>query len=421
MKDLHEDPDRLRMPQRRSAAGRQEADWHQTSWHQIDWHQALDEVADRLVQIRQQHGPDSIAFYLGNPITHGWGPIILVPMLLAALGTRQRYSAASVDQQPQHLTSLLLYGSPLLLPVPDIDRTELLMVFGGNPMVSNGSIMTAPNIRRRLQDLRARGGRLVVVDPRRTITAEHADRHVFIRPGTDVYLLAAMANVIWSEGLARPEPSYVHGMAEVLTALAPCTPEAASLVTGVDADTIRSLARELATATRAAVYARLGVCQSQYGTTAVWLVHLLNIMTGRLDAPGGWMLARPAFDLPVIGARTTDLIGYDRWRSRLHQIPEVAAEFPTVTLADEILTPGPGQIRALVMIAGNPVLSVPDGRHLDQALADLEYCVSIDYYRNESNRHADVILPPTTVLEREEFDLVFPAVSVRNQVRWGPA
>jgi len=411
LKDLHEDPDRLVMPQRRSAQG----------WQEADWERALDEVADRLLQVRQEHGADSIAFYLGNPITHGWAPIILVPMLLAALGTRQRYSAASVDQQPQHLMSLLLYGSPLLLPVPDIDRTDLLMVFGGNPMVSNGSIMTAPDIRRRLQDLRSRGGRLVVVDPRRTATAERADQHVFIRPGTDVYLLAAMANVIWAEGLAQPAPSYVVGMDTVMPLLASCTPQAASAVTGIDAEVICDLARQLARAERAAVYARLGICQTSFGTTAIWLVHLLNIITGRLDAPGGWMLARPAFDLPVIGARTTDLIGYDRWRSRLDQIPEVAAEFPTVTLADEILTPGDGQIRALVMIAGNPVLSVPDGRLLDTALADLDFCVSIDYYRNESNRHADMILPPTAVFEREEFDLVFPAVSVRNQVRWGPA
>lgn len=424
LQDLHVDPDRLRVPVHRAArlpGTGSPGTAPQADWHQIDWESAIDEVAERLVQIRQQHGPDSIAFYLGNPITHGWGPIILVPMLLSALGTRQRYSAASVDQQPQHLMSLLLYGSPLLLPVPDVDRTDLLLVLGGNPLVSNGSIMTAPNIRRRLQQLRARGGRLIVVDPRRTATAEQADQHVHIRPGTDVYLLAAMANVIWSEGLAKPAPPYVRGMDVVMGALAPCSPEAASPVTGIEPEAIRDLARQLASAERAAVYARLGVCQSVYGTTAIWLVHLLNIMTGRLDAPGGWMLSRPAFDLPVIGARTTDLIGYDRWRSRLHQVPEVAAEFPSVTLADEILTDGPGRIRALVMIAGNPVLSVPDGRHMDAALADLEFCASIDYYRNESNRHADVILPPTAVFERVEFDLVFPAVSVRNQVRWGPA
>lgn len=411
LKDLHEDPDRLRTPVRRTADG----------WEPIGWEQALDLVAERLLQVRAQHGDQSVAFYLGNPITHGWAPIVLVPMLLKALGTRQRYSAASVDQQPQHLLSLLLFGSPLLLPIPDIDRTDLLIVIGGNPVVSNGSIMTAPNIKRRLQQLRERGGRLIVVDPRRTESARLADQHLFIRPGTDAYLLAAMASVIWSEGLARPTPDYVDGLAAVEALVASCTPEAAGPITGIEPEAIRALAREFATAPTAALYARLGVCQTAYGTTAYWLVHVLNIITGRLDAPGGWMLARPAFDLPVIGARTTDLIGYDRWRSRLHGIPEVAAEFPTVTLADEIRTPGTGQIRALVMVAGNPVLSVPDGRHMDQALADLDFCVSIDYYRNESNRHADVILPPVAVLERDEFDLVFPAVSVRNQVRWGPA
>ena len=416
LKDLHEDPDRLRTPVRRTmAAGGQQA------WEGLGWDEALDEVADRLIQIRGAHGPQSIAFYLGNPITHGWASIVLIPMLLSVLGTRQRYSAASVDQQPQHLLSLLLFGSPLLLPVPDIDRTDMLLILGGNPVVSNGSIMTAPNIRQRLRDLRARGGHVTVVDPRRTPTAQLADQHIAIRPGTDAYLLAAMANVIWSEGLDVPAPAYVDGLQAVAASLRPFTPEVVSPITGIPPEVIVDLARRFAAAPRAAAYARLGICQTVFGTTAYWLVHVLNIMTGRLDSVGGWMLARPAFDLPFIGARTTDLIGYDRWRSRLHQIPEVAAEFPSVTLADEILTPGDGQIRALVMIAGNPVLTVPDGRHLDTALADLDYCVSIDFYRNESNRHADVILPPTAVLERDEFDLVFPAVSVRNQVRWGPA
>jgi len=410
--DLHNDPDRLRYPVRRTEAG----------WERMEWEDAFDLVADRLLDTRARHGGDSVAFYLGNPITHGWGPIILIPMLLKALGTRQRYSAASVDQQPQHLLSYLLFGSPLLLPVPDIDRTDFLLIVGGNPLVSNGSIMTAPNVKRRIEGVRDRGGRVVVVDPRRTETARIADDHHFIRPGTDIYLLAAMAHVLFAEGLVRPGRSrdYVDGIAAIEAMVAPFTPEVASEVTGIDADQIRALARELAGARRGAVYARLGVCQTIYGTSAYWLVHVLNILTGRLDEVGGWMLAEPAFDLPVIGAKTTDLIGYDRWRSRVRGIPEVAAEFPTVTLADEILTPGPGQVRAMVLVAGNPVLTVPDGRRIDTALADLDFLVSIDYYVNESNRHADVILPPTAALEREEFDVVFPAVSVRNHVRWGP-
>lgn len=409
--DLHNDPDRLRQPIRRTPDG----------WEQIGWDDALDHVADRLLAVRRAHGGEAIGFYLGNPITHGWGPIVLIPMLLKAIGTRQRYSAASVDQQPQHLLSLLLFGSPLLLPVPDIDRAEHLLVIGGNPLVSNGSIMTAPNMSARLRELRRRGGRLVVIDPRRTQTAEAADEHVFIRPGSDVYLLAAMVHVMFAEGLVNPGRAigYVDGIESIEALVAPFAPEAVSERTGVDPDVIRHLVREFAAAPRGAIYARLGVCQSIYGTTAYWLVHVLNILAGRLDEPGGWMLAKPAFDLPVIGARTTDLIGYDRWRSRVLGIPEVAAEFPTVTLADEILTPGPGRIRAMVLVAGNPVLSVPDGNRMDRALEDLDFSVSIDFYLNESNRHADIILPPTAPLEREEFDLVFPAVSVRNQVRWG--
>ena len=412
MQDLHNDPDRLHHPIRRT----------ETGWEEIDWQDALDEVATSLIDTKRTHGGDGIGFYLGNPITHGWGPILLIPQLLSALGTRNRYSAASVDQQPQHLLSYLLFGSPLLLPVPDIDRTDFLMVVGGNPLVSNGSIMTAPNIKKRLVGIRQRGGRIVVIDPRRTQTADIADQHVFIRPGTDIYLLAAMVHVLFDEGLVRPgrAANFVDGIDSIEAMVAPFTPEAVTNVTGVEAATIRQLAREFAAASRAAIYARLGVCQTEFGTSAYWLIHVLNVLTGRLDEIGGWMFAQPAFDLPKIGAKTTDLIGYDRWRSRVRGIPEVAAEFPSVTLADEILTPGEGQIRAMVLVAGNPVLTVPDGRRMDEALADLDFCVSVDYYINESNRHANIILPPTAVLEREEFDVVFPAVSVRNHVRWGP-
>lgn len=411
LQDLTHDPDRLRRPVRRVG----------DAWVEMSWDEAFDHVAQRLLDIRGRLGGDAIGFYLGNPITHGWAPIIYIPQLLAAIGTRNRYSAASVDQQPQHLLSHLLFGSPLLLPVPDVDRADFLLVVGGNPLVSNGSIMTAPNIKRRLERLKQRGGRLVVVDPRRTETADIADEHVFVRPGTDVFLLAAMAHVIVAEGLARPgrAESYVDGIDAVADMVRQVTAEDAEARTGVPAETIRRLARECASARRGAVYARLGVCQTEFGTTAYWLVHVLNVLTGRLDEVGGWMLAEPAFDLPRIGALTTDLPGYDRWRSRVRGIPEVAAEFPSSTLADEILTPGEGQIRAMVLVAGNPVLTVPQGRHVDEALASLEFCVAIDYYVNESTRHADVILPPITALEREEFDLVFPAVSVRNHVRWG--
>ncbi len=414
LQDLQTDPDRLRRPVRRAADG---------SWQEMDWDEALDLVADRLTAIRDRDGGDAIALYLGNPITHGWAPVTFIPMLIDALGTRGRYSAASVDQQPQHLLAYLLFGSPLLLPVPDLDRTDHLLVVGGNPVVSNGSIMTAPDMKGRLAALRKRGGRVVVVDPRRTETADVADEHVAVVPGTDVWLLAAMVQVITSEGLARPgrATDFVDGINAVAAAVAEMTPERVAPVTGVPAETIRRLARELAAARRGAVYGRLGVTQSVYGTPAYWLIHCLNVLTGRLDEIGGVMFSSPAFDLPTIGARTTDLIGYDRWRSRVRGIPEFAAEFPVATLADEILTPGPGQVRAIVLYAGNPVLSAPDGSRLERALESLEFVVAVDYYLTESTRHADVILPPTSPLERDEFDVVFPAVSVRNWVRWNPA
>ena len=412
LQDVQSDPDRLRHPLRKREDG---------SFEQIGWDEALDLVADRLCEIRDRDGGDAVALYLGNPITHGWAPITFIPLLIDALGTHQRYSAASVDQQPQHLLSYLLFGSPLLLPVPDVDRTDLLLVLGGNPLVSNGSIMTAPDMRGRLAALRKRGGRLVVVDPRRSETADVADEHVFVRPGTDVWLLAAMLQVIDEEGLVASVARYVDGLPAVLAAVASVTPERASTVTGIPADDIRRLARELARARRAAVYGRVGITQSLFGTPAYWLIHCLNVATGRLDAIGGVMFSTPAFDLPKIGATTTDLIGYDRWRSRVRGIPEFAAEFPVATLADEILEPGVGQVRALVLYAGNPVLSAPDGRRMEQAIESLEFCVAVDHYLTESTRHADVILPPTAALERDEFDVVFPAVSVRNWVRWNPA
>ena len=341
LQDLQSDPDRLRTPVRRTSGG---------GWEPMSWDDALDRVADALCRIRDVHGGDAVGLYLGNPITHGWAPVTFVPMLLQALGTRNRYSAASVDQQPQHLLAYLLFGSPLLLPVPDLDRTDLLLVVGGNPLVSNGSIMTAPDMRRRLEALRARGGRVVVIDPRRTETADAADEHVFVRPGTDVWLLAAMLHVIVDEGLVSlgRAAAYVDGAAQVQQAVAPFTPERVASVTGVDAPVIRRLARELAGARRAAVYGRLGVTQSVHGTTAYWLVHCLNVLTGRLDVEGGVMLSTPAFDLPVMGERLTDLIGYDRWRSRVHGIPEFAAEFPVATLADEMTVPGEGRIRAIM-------------------------------------------------------------------------
>ncbi len=414
LQDLQTDPDRLQTPVRRRDDG---------TFEPIGWDEALDLVADGLTRIRDRDGGEAISFYLGNPITHGWAPVTLVPLLMDALDVKARYSAASVDQQPQHLLSYLLFGSPLLLPVPDVDRTDLLLVVGGNPVVSNGSIMTAPDMRRRISDLQGRGGRLVVVDPRRSETADVADEHIAIRPGTDVWLLAAMLTTLQKEGLVRPgrAAGWVDGLQQVLDAVRPVTAERAAAVTGIPAETIRRLAVELGTARRAAVYGRLGVTQSVFGTPAYWLVHALNIATGRLDEVGGVMFSTPAFDLPVIGARTTDLIGYDRWRSRVRGIPEFSAELPVATLADEILTPGTGQLRALVLYAGNPVLSAPDGSRLEQALQDLDLCVAVDYYVTESTRHAHVILPPTSPLERDEFDVVFPAVSVRNWVRWSPA
>ena len=414
LQDLQEDPDRLTRPLIKQPDG---------SFAECSWDEALDLVADRLAEIARRDGGDAVAMYLGNPITHSWATVSLIPGLLSALGTRNRFSANTVDQQPQHLLAYLLFGNPLLLPVPDIDRTQFFLCVGGNPAVSNGSIMTAPDMRRRLAAVRERGGRVVVLDPRRSETARLADEYLPVRPGADVFLLGALVHTLFDEGLARPGrvAAFTDGVDEVRRAVAGLAPEAVADRCGVPAGVIRRLAREFAAAPSAVAYGRVGVTQSVYGTTAYWFLHCLNLLTGNLDQAGGAMFARPAFDLPALSVKATDLVGYDRWRSRVSGHPEFAAELPSALLAEEILTPGPGRIRGLVLYAGNPVLSVPDGRAVERALGDLEFCASVDFYLNESNRHADVILPPVPPLERDEFDVVFPSVSVRNWARWNPA
>ena len=406
LQDVHTDPDRLRTPVRRTADG----------WEPISWDAAFDLVADRLATTRQRYGANAVGVYLGNPNVHNLGALTHGVAFFGMLRTRNRFSATSVDQLPHHLVSYLLYGHQLLLPIPDLDRTRYFLVVGGNPMASNGSLMTVPDVGRRLRDLRERGGRLVVLDPRRTETAAIADEHHFVRPGTDAALLLAMVHVILADGLATV-PSFVDGVDAVREAVRPFTPEYAAGVTGVGADTIRRIAHDFATADSAACYGRVGVSTQRFGAVCHWAVQLLNIVTGNLDAPGGTLITTPAVDV----VRMTGPGHLGAWRSRVRGLPEFGGELPVAALAEEIRTPGDGQLRALVTAAGNPVLSTPDGVRLDDALAGLDFMVSIDFYVNETTRHADVILPPTAQLERDHYDLVFHALAVRNTARFSPA
>ena len=413
LKDLHEDPDRLRRPLRRRGS----------DWEEIGWDAALDLAAERLLEVQRAHGRHAVAVYQGNPTVHNYGAILYGQMLLRALRTRSRFSATSVDQLPHMLASLLMFGHQLLLPVPDIDRTSFLLVLGANPLVSNGSLLTAPGIERRLRALRARGGRLVVVDPRRTETAAIADTHLAIRPGTDALFLLALLAVVFEAGLARPgrlQPM-LSGLDEVAAAAREFPPERVAAATGLRAEEIRTLAHAFAEAPSAVAYGRVGVSTQELGGVCQWLIYVLNIVTGNLDRAGGTMFTRPAVDLVALGDRIGQRGHFGKGHSRVRGLPEFGGEWPAAVLAEEMETAGPDQIRAFVSLAGNPVLSTPNGARLERALPGLDFMVSIDPYLNETSRHAHLVLPPVSPLERDHYDLVFHLLAVRNTVRYSPA
>lgn len=406
--DIHADPDRLRRPVRRAG----------DSWEEIGWDQALDLVADGLARAINDHGRDALAIYLGNPNAHSLGSLTHGTAMLKSFRTRNKFSATSVDQLPHQLVAHLMYGHQLFLPIPDIDRTSYFLVIGANPMASNGSLMTAPDFPARLRALDARGGRMVVIDPRRTETAKAAHEHHFVRPGTDAHLLLAMLHVLYDEELTRP-PGYVEGLDRVREVVRPFTPERAAEVTGLPAEDIRRITRELAAADGAAAYGRVGVSTHPFGTVCQWAIQLLNLLTGNLDRVGGVLFTSPAID--AVG---TGLIGrghHGLWHSRVRGLPESGGELPVAALREEIETPGEGQVRALLTLAGNPVSSTPDGDRLDGALGGLDFMAAVDIYVNETTRHADVILPPTTALERDHYDLVFHLLAVRDTARFTPA
>ncbi|HHJ1395002.1 molybdopterin oxidoreductase family protein [Pseudomonas aeruginosa] len=407
LQDIQDDPDRLRQPLRRVGS----------EWQPIGWDEAFALVASRLGEIRERHGNDAVAVYQGNPSVHNYGLMTHSNYFLGLLKTRNRFSATSVDQLPHHLVSQQMYGHGLLIPIPDIDHTDFMLVLGGNPLASNGSIMTVPDVEKRLKALKARGGRLVVVDPRRSETAAIADRHLFIRPGQDAALLLGILNTLFEEHLGRPTPLPVDGLERVREAVAVFDAESMSVRCGVPAESIRQLARDFAAAERAVCYGRMGVSTQAFGTLCQWLVQLINLVTGNLDRVGGALCTSPALDLVA----STSGGHFDRWRSRVSGLPEYGGELPVAALAEEILGEGEGQVRALVTVAGNPVLSTPNGRRLEQALDGLEFMLSIDLYINETTRYADLILPPTAPLEHDHYDTTFNVFAVRNVTRFNEA
>jgi anaerobic selenocysteine-containing dehydrogenase len=415
LRELDADPDRLRRP-----LVRRNGELVETGWDE-----AFEEIERRLEPLIALHGREAVGVYLGNPSAHKVGLQLYLSTFLKALGTPNMYSASTLDQMPKQVALGLMYGGIITAPVADIDRMELLVVMGANPMASNGSLWTVPDFRGRLKAMQKRGGRMIVIDPKRTQTARLADDYIPIRPGTDAYLLAAIAATMVEEGLVglgHLEP-YVTGLDETMAALAPYTAEAVADVTGIPAGRIRSLARDIAGTERAGVYGRMGTCAQEFGTLASWLVEVVNILGGNLDREGGMMFPKGL----ALQANATGEPRYGRGFtmgrrvSRVRGAPEVAGEFPAVCLPEEIETPGKGQIRALFTVAGNPVLSAPSGHLLERALGKLDFMVSVDIYLNETTRYADVILPGTSPFEEVQFDFGFAQFSVRNNARYSPA
>lgn len=411
---LHHDPDRLRRPMIRES-GR---------WTEVSFDTAFAYIERALTPILREHGRDAVGVYLGNPNVHNLDAAFGIRPLLKALGSRNIFTASTLDQRPKEVSAALMFGTAMSVPIPDIDRTDYLLVLGANPLESNGSLATAPDWPGRLAALRARGGRLVVVDPRRTRTAAAADEHVALRPGTDALLLAAIANTLYADGLVRPgaASAYVSGLEDVRRLLAPFTPHAVAPACGIDAATIARLAHELARAPTCAVYGRMGTTTQAFGTLASWLVDVCNTLVGALDRPGGVMwttaAAGAANTRGTPGAGRGARIG--RYASRVRGLPETFGELPAVCMTEEMVTPGPGQIRALVTIAGNPVLSAPDAGRFDAALAALDLVVAVDIYLNETTRHANVILPPPSQLQRGHYDLPLLQFAVRNIAHYSP-
>ncbi len=410
LQDVHTDPDRIRHPMKRVGS----------EWKQIGWDEAIALAVQGIQDVQKRHGRDAVAAYVGNPTVHSLGAMLFVGDFLRSLRTKNRYSATSVDQLPAHVAAMYMFGHALLIPIPDLDRTDHLLIFGANPAVSNGSLMTAPGASERIKAIRARGGRVVVIDPRRTETADLADAHHAIRPGTDALLVLALLQVIFSESLAKPNAvaAFTDGLDAIRELSARFTPERVSAATGIAPQAIRTIARDFAAAPTAAAYGRVGVSMQEFGGIATWLINALNVVCGRLDTPGGVMFTSPAVDVLRADQKRDGVPRFGRWKSRVRGLPEFAGELPVAALAEEIETAGPGQVRGFVTHGGNPVLSTPNGVRLDKALAGLEFFVAIDFYINETTRHAHLILPPSSPLEREHYDIIFHALAVRDTAKY---
>jgi len=409
LKDLYDDPDRLKRPVKRVG----------DTWEEISWDEAFDLVANKLHHIQQAHGNNAVGMYLGNPNAHNMGAILFGPYFYRALKTHNRYSATSVDQLPHHIVSRRLFGHISQIPIPDIDHTQHFMIIGGNPLASNGSIMTVPNVKKRLKGIQKRGGKVVVIDPKRSETADISCEHHFIRPGSDVLLLLAMLHVLFEKQLHKVDAllPYAEDIKEVEHYVSSFSPQKVSEFTGIEPSLIVKLVTDFCEAESAICYGRMGASVQTFGTLTQYLIMLFNMLTGNLDRRGGMMFTQPAADvLPVSGRGSMG-----GFTSRVRGLPAFAGEYPVACLAEEILTPGEGQIKAMVIGAGNPVVTTPNAEQLDSAFSQLDFMVAVDFYITETTRHADIILPPVTALERDHYDIVFHNFAVRNFAKYSKA
>jgi anaerobic selenocysteine-containing dehydrogenase len=410
LKDIYEDPDRLKRPIKKVNG----------EWKEISWQAAYEEIADNIIEINVKYGPDSIGIYQGNPSVHNLGTSLTATKFFRSLRTKNVYSASSIDQIPHHFAAWQMFGHPLLEAIPDIDNTQLFVIVGGNPLVSNGSMMTVPDVGNRLKAIQKRGGKVIVIDPRRTETAEKADQHIFINPGSDSWLFAGILKHIFNEGLdnlAHLE-AYTDGLAIVKKSIEAIDFDTVEKNTGIDIGTIKSLAVEIATTEKAAVYGRMGVSTQAFGGLGKWLINVINMVTGNLDKVGGLLFTKPVIDF--IG-NSKPKNRYNRWQSRVRKFPEFLGELPVACLSEEIETEGPGQIKMMMLSCGNPVLSITNGKRLDKAMEKLDYMVSFDIYLNETSKHANIILPPATGVETSHYDLTFNVLAVRNVSKYSPA
>ncbi len=409
---VYEDPDRVRSPLIKENG----------SFRQASWDEALDLVGERLRAIRETHGNDAIATYIGNPTGFNLGAMLWSAMFIQMLATERVFSGATVDQFPKNLSCRILYGDSWLFPIPDIDRTDHLVILGANPVVSNGSLMSAPDIKDRLRRMRTADAKVVVIDPRRTETAELAHEWIPIKPGSDAYLLLAIIDTLFEEDLVRPGrlAEFTDGIEQLGRIAAEFTPEKVAAATGIEAETIRRIAREYAAAEHAVLYGRFGTCTAEFGTLASWLVDAVNLLSGNLDREGGLMFPRAATGQSEPRPVDAGPLPYGRFHSRVRRFPEFDGQLPASVLAEEIDSAGDERIRALVTAAGNPVVSTPNGRRLSKALDRLDFMVAVDIYVNQTTRHASVILPSLTAFEENNYDFLFQTTAVRDMARYSP-